>query len=55
MVTEKIAEFKPPRTDTKYSATGIGIHVTYIASPSIEMMAKRLNIQTTLRDFMVEG
>lgn len=55
MVTEKIAEFKQTRPDTQYSASGIGIHVTYIASPSIEMMAEWLNIQTTLRASMVEG
>jgi hypothetical protein len=55
MVTERIAELKLPRPNTQYSASGIGIHVTYIASPSIEMMAEWPNIQTTLRASMVEG
>ena len=55
MVIGTIAEFKSPRLDTQYSASGIGINFTHIASPSVEMMAEWLNLKTALRASMTEG
>lgn len=55
MVIETIAEFKSPQLDTQCSASGIGINFTHIASPSLEMMAEWLNLQTALSASMIEG
>jgi len=55
MVIETIAEFKSPRLDTQCSASGIGISFTHIASPSLEVIAEWLNLQTALRASMIEG
>ena len=50
-----IIESKSAQPDVEYSASGIGIYFTYIASPSIEMMAEWLNVQTALRTVMIQG
>jgi len=55
MVIKMIAESKSARPDLEYSASGIGINFTHVASPSIEMLRKWLNVQTALRASMVEG
>jgi len=55
MVIKTIAETKSSRPDIQYSASGIGISFTHMASPSVEMMAKWLNLQTALRASMIEG
>lgn len=41
--------------DLEYSASGIGINFTYIASPSFEAIEELINIQTALRASMIEG
>ena len=55
MVIKTIAEFKSPRLDVQYSAAGVGIGFTHIASPSLEALAEWLNLRTALRASMTEG
>lgn len=55
MVMERIAESESARPDLEYSASGIGINFTHVASPSIEMLREWLNVQTALRASMIQG
>ena len=43
------------REDIQYSASAIGIKFQCQSSPSIEMLAKWLDLKATLRDSMIEG
>ena len=55
MVMQRIAESGTSRPDLEYSASDIGIRFRHIASPSLEMMRKWLNVQTALRASMIQG
>ena len=43
------------REDIQYSASAIGIKFQCLSSPSMEMLAKWLDLKATLRDSMIEG
>lgn len=55
MVMERIAESESAQPNLGYSASGIGINFTPIASPSIETLREWLNVQTALRASMIQG
>ena len=43
------------RPDLRYSVSAIGIEFKYLSSPSMEILAKWLDLKAALQDSMIEG